>query len=44
MDVEQKCDFKFEIVQNGTFEIPPEKGVTDNRPTCSILKIEQLHL
>ena len=26
------------IVQNGTFEMTPETGVTDNRPTCSLIQ------
>lgn len=26
------------IVQKGTFEMTPETGVTDNRPTCSLLE------
>lgn len=43
MIAEQVCDLTFQIVQNGTFEMTPETGVTDNRPTCSILKIPQWH-
>ena len=28
------------IVQNGTLEISPEKGMTDNRPTCTLIQSE----
>ncbi len=31
---------QFETVQNGTFEMSPEKGVTDNRPTSSLIQSE----
>ncbi len=29
---------RFRIVQNGTFEMTPETGVTDNRPTSSLIQ------
>lgn len=31
---------KFNIVQNGTFEMSLDKGVTDNRPTSSLIQSE----
>jgi glyoxylase-like metal-dependent hydrolase (beta-lactamase superfamily II) len=31
---------QLKIVQNGTFEMTAEKGMTDNRPTCSLLESE----
>ncbi len=30
----------FKIVQNGTFEMTLQTGVTDNRPTCSLIQSE----
>ncbi len=30
----------FSVVQNGTFEMTPETGVTDNRPTSSLIESE----
>ncbi len=30
----------FNVVQNGTFEMTPETGVTDNRPTSSLIESE----
>ncbi len=35
---------EFKIVQNGTFEMTPETGVTDNRPTCSLIQSEGLNV
>lgn len=29
---------QFNIVQNGTFEMTPETGMTENRPSCSLLR------
>ena len=31
---------QLKIVQNGTFEMTTETGVTDNRPTCSLIESE----
>lgn len=31
---------QFKTVQNGTFEMSPETGVTDNRPTSSLIQSE----
>ena len=44
MNSDQECQLTFKIVQNGTFEMTPETGVTDNRPTCSILEFSKCHL
>jgi len=35
---------QFRIVQNGTFEMTPETGVTDNRPTSSLIRSEGLNV
>ena len=34
----------YEIVQKGTLFITPEKGMIDNRPTCSVLRFEKKNL
>ncbi|MBU0993201.1 MAG: MBL fold metallo-hydrolase [Proteobacteria bacterium] len=34
---------KLKIVQNGTFVMTPEKGVIDNRPTCSLIESQGLN-
>ncbi len=31
---------QLKIVQNGTLEMTPETGMTDNRPTCSLIESE----
>ncbi|MCP3941634.1 MAG: MBL fold metallo-hydrolase [Desulfobacteraceae bacterium] len=41
---DQACEVTFNIVQNGTFEMTLETGVTDNRPTCSILRVTYKYL
>ena len=35
---------QFRIVQNGTFEMTPETGVTDNRPTSSLIQSKGLNV
>lgn len=35
---------QFRIVQNGTFEMTPETGVTDNRPTSSLIQSEGMNV
>ncbi len=35
---------QFKTVQNGTFEMTPETGVTDNRPTSSLIQSERWNM
>ena len=35
---------QFRIVQNGTFEMTPETGVTDNRPSSSLIQSERCNI
>lgn len=44
MDTEQHCKLDFDIVQKGSFEMSAEKGVTDNRPTSSLLRFTKKQL
>lgn len=41
---ETELFFRFNIVQCGTLYITPEKGMIDNRPTCSLLRLEKKKL
>ncbi len=38
--MEPDAVLRIKIVQNGTVEISPEEGMTDNRPTCSLIEYE----
>lgn len=42
--IDPSCEVTFDIVQNGTFEMTLKTGVTDNRPTCSILRVTYKYL
>lgn len=44
MRIENTYELRFDVVQNGTFEMTPEKGVTENRPTCSLLTYTKEYL